>query len=379
MSDYLIILCSHIDNVEKKNTVLESLQYFKENNIDVCFSTHSGEFLTEISEQVKFITYDSNNEFLSFQDYVDNAKFIENKYKYGYPNGTSYHDFGYTSISMPGSPHSKSALSLLRNGIIVSQHNKYKWTVYLEYDITQPINGFKQYVENIINELESKNKKCFYYNNIFDGFSFLWGGLFIFNTESVFSYKKLINGNWFLSKKDWIKEWYLGFFESVVEYCFVNIFKENEIHSEIIQEKVSDVWGVDNVSEISLYKYESNYYQKNKYLRKIFEIHLYPEINKFGDKKLHLYYYNRGEQKIKLNEILVYSKNSLHLNIKNIEILPHHWFRHPINIDNLSVNDTVTLIWDGETNGEKLSTKEEIRIGDIEKIEDNIIKIVFNN
>jgi hypothetical protein len=379
MESYLVVLCSHIDTLDKKNTVLETLRYFKENNIDVCFSTHSTDFLDEISEQVKFLIYDYNNEFLFYQDYIDNAKYIDDKYKYGHPNGTSHHNFGYTSISFPGSPHSKSALSLLRNGVLISHHNKYKWTIYLEYDIIQPKVGFKNYFETIIKDLEKNNKKCFYYNNIFDNFSFLWGGLFFFETESVFNYKKLTEGKWILTKKDWIKEWHLGFFESIVDFCFNEIFNKNEIFSGTIQDQSNRVWGVSKVSDISLYRYEADFYKKNQYLRKTFLIHMYPEIDKFGNKKLHLFYYNRGNQKVIMEEILVYSDTLLHLNLRKVEVLPHHWSTLPIDISGLKSDDIITLNWIGKTNNEEHSEREKLKLEDIEKVESNIIKIVFNS
>jgi hypothetical protein len=120
-------------------------------------------------------------------------------------------------INIPASPHSKSALSLLRNGIITSNYNNYTWTIYLEYDLPIPEKGFKSFIEKHIQELKDHDKKFFYYRNTTNGCNFLWGGFIIFDTESIFNSNKLLKTKWYKSKKEWIKTWYLGFFESIIE------------------------------------------------------------------------------------------------------------------------------------------------------------------
>jgi len=234
-NNYLVIFSSHVDSENKKIEIIKTLEHLKESNIDVCLSTHSNLYLDELSQYVKFVIYDKNNEFLTLQDYVDNCKYIDKNDKYGYPNGQTFHDFGHVSISMPGSPHSKCALSLIRNGVMLSELNNYQWTIYLEYDVKIPEMGFKHFFEYHINELVVSGKKCFHYETKFDNFNFLWGGPFVFETSSVFNNKKFMKNDWYSSNGNWIKEWYIGFFESILEYVIYSTFNSNEIISEIIQ------------------------------------------------------------------------------------------------------------------------------------------------
>ena len=172
-NNYLVIFSAHVDNENKRDETIKTLKHLKESNIDVCLSTHSNLYLDELSQYVKFIIYDKNNEFLTLQDYIDNSKYIDDVQKYGYPNGKTFHNFGHVSITTPGSPHSKCALSLLRNGVMISELNNYKWTIYLEYDIKIPRLGFKSFFDYYIDKLVESGKKCFHYETKFDGFNFL--------------------------------------------------------------------------------------------------------------------------------------------------------------------------------------------------------------
>ena len=376
-NNYLVIFSAHVDNENKRDETIKTLKHLKESNIDVCLSTHSNLYLDELSQYVKFIIYDKNNEFLTLQDYIDNSKYIDNVAKYGYPNGKTFHNFGHVSITMPGSPHSKCALSLLRNGIMISELNNYKWTIYLEYDIKIPNLGFKHFFDYHINKLLESGKKCFHYETKFNGFNFLWGGPFVFETHSVFNNEKFMRNDWYSNNQNWIKEWYVGFFESVIEYTLYDIFNKDEIISEIIQEKYKEFWDIDDVSEIGKFNYEDSYYNKNKYLRKKLEILLYPNIDKYGNKKLYLYCNNRGIITVNLTKILVYSDNKLHIHKKNEILKPHNWFLNPIDISNLSNDDTVFLTWTGSIENENYTSTESIKISDLENVHKNIMNITF--
>ena len=160
--------------------------------------------------------------------------------KFGVSTYRRYESFGTVIERFPGSPHSKSALLLLKNGLNVSYLNHYKWTIYLEYDIKSPILGYKNFLDNIVNNLESSGKKCFYYENT-NNYVFLWGGLFVFDTERLYNNKILMNTDWFSSSRNWIKTFKLGFFESVVEFLFSESFDDSEI-SKIVGVIVSVVY-----------------------------------------------------------------------------------------------------------------------------------------
>jgi len=375
---YLVIFSAHVDSEIKKTETIKTLKHLKELNIDVCLSTHSGLYLDELSQYVKFVSYDNNNEFLTLQDYIGNSKYIDETEKYGYPNGKTFYDFGYVSMSIPGSPHSKCALSLIRNGVMISELNNYKWTIYLEYDVKIPELGFKHFFDYHIDKLVVSGKKCFYYETKFDNFNFLWGGPFVFETHSVFNNKKFMKNDWYSSNENWVKEWYIGFFESILEYIFYKTFNKTEIISEVIQENYKKFWNVNEISELGKFNYEDTFYSENKYLRKILEFHLYPNIDSNGDKKLFLYCNNRGYTKVNLNQILVYSDNVLHLNIKNEIINPRNYFFIPIDIKNLTDNDTVMLSWKGSIDNEDYAITESIKISDLEDVHKNIMNITFN-
>jgi hypothetical protein len=377
-NNYLVIFAAHVDSEIKKNKTIKTLKHLKELNIDVCLSTHSGLYLDELSQYVKFVIYDKNNKFLKLQDYVDNSKYIDAFNKYGNPNGKTFYDFGHVSMSIPGSPHSKCALSLIRNGVIISELNNYQWTIYLEYDVKIPELGFKHFFEYHINELVVSGKKCFHYETKFDNFNFLWGGPFVFETRSVFNNEKFIKNDWYSSNANWVKEWHIGFFESILEYVIYNTFNSDEIISEIIQNNYKKFWDVNDLSELGEFNYEETFYSKNKYLRKTLEFHLYPNIDNNGNKKLYLYCNNRGDTKVNLNQILVYSDNILHLNIKNKIVNSRNYFLIPMDVSKLNSDDTVILSWTGSIDNEHYTTTESIKISDLENVHKNIMNITFN-
>jgi hypothetical protein len=77
-NNYLVIFSAHVDSENKRDETIETLKHLKESNIDVCLSTHSNLYLDELSQYVKYVVYDNNNEFLMIQDYVDNCNHIKN-------------------------------------------------------------------------------------------------------------------------------------------------------------------------------------------------------------------------------------------------------------------------------------------------------------
>ena len=378
-NNYLVIFSAHVDSENKRDETIETLKHLKESNIDVCLSTHSNLYLDELSQYVKYVVYDNNNEFLMIQDYVDNCNHIKNSFEFGYSESKTFHNFGHVSIKTPCSPHSKSALLLVKNGVILSELKGYKWTIYLEYDIKIPNLGFKHFFDYHINKLLESGKKCFYYENKLKDESFisLWGGPFVFETNSVFNHKKFIKNDWYSNNKNWIEEWYLGFFESILDRIINDVFTKNEIIVEIIQENYKKFWDVDNFYQIGKFNYKDGLSNNDKYLKNSFRIHLYPNIDNDGNKKLFLYYYNSGDIKINIKQILVYSNNVLHFNKKNDFVNPHNWSLNPINISNLSNDDTVVLTWTGSIENENYTSTESIKISNLENAYKNIMNITF--
>jgi hypothetical protein len=376
-SNYLVIFSAHVDSERKKNEIVKTLKHLKESSVDVCLSTHSNLYLSELSQYVKYVIYDDNNEFLTLQDYIDNSKYINEDLEYGYSKHESFHGFGSVIIKMPGSPHSKSALTLFRNGLIISQLNNYKWTIYLEYDIEIPKLGFKDFFDLHVNRLISEGKKCFHYNNISDRLNFLWGGFFLFQTNYIFDNEKFMKKDWYSTKQKWIREWNIGFFESILDYIVRSSFRSDEIATDIIQDKYKEFWDAENLSEIDKFGYQESSHVKNKYLKNNFEIHLYPYIDS-NNKKLFLYYYNCGEQKVTLDKILVYSDRILHMNKKDVTAHVYGWSFEPIEITSLENDDTVILSWEGSVGKESYSHTESIKIEDLESVYKKTMSIKFN-
>ena len=378
MNNYLVVFSAHVDSEDKKNETIETLKHLKELNIDVCLSTHSPLYLDELSEYVKYVIYDNSNEFLTLQDYINNCKDLDDSFIFGGSGMKTTHDFGQVSIGIPGSPHGKCALSLLKNGITISESNNYKWTIYLEYDIKIPKLGFKHFFDYHIDTLATSNKKCFYYKRGLDSLNFLWGGPFVFETSSFFGNEKFMKNDWYSSNQNWIKEWNRGFFESVIEYTINSSFTENEIIMEIIEDNFKKFWDVNYLPEVDKFSYTYALSNSHKYLTEEFKINLYPNIDNDGNIKLFLYFYNGGDKEVDLTEILVCSDAVLHVDEKNKIVNPGIWHLIPIGIKELTNNDTVVLKWTGSIGNESYIGTQSIKISDLENVHKKLMSITFN-
>jgi hypothetical protein len=330
-NNYLLLICAHVDSEEKKEFVIENLLKLKEKNIDVCFSTHSSMYLDEISKLVKFIIYDNNNEFVVRNDYIKNSDLLNNnQFEFGSSYIYKSESFGKILNFIPGSPHSKSALSLLKNGIGVSILNLYKWVVYLEYDIVSPISGFKDFIERRINILQESNKKCFYYLQDRPELNFIWTGFFICDTSIISNNKSLLSTDWFSSKRNWIKKWKIGFFESIVE----SILKESYSTDQIIYKPITDdfnEWSID-VENLTSHINKFTYHQtlnKNLYFKNNYEIDIYPSISN-NEYKLNLYIGNNNEYIIDIKNIIINDGENTIFYIDNLSANPYSWNLYPI-------------------------------------------------
>ena len=161
--NYLVIVGSHVNSQFKKEWALELLTSLKNENIDVCLSTHSNEYLSELTELVDYLVYDYNNEFIYPSDLFKNADvFSPESMKYGYMNYYYNYEFGKISYNWPHTYHSKAVLILLKNGINVAHTNEYKWVIYIEYDMPIPIDGYKKFIENKIFNFTNDNSFSIY-------------------------------------------------------------------------------------------------------------------------------------------------------------------------------------------------------------------------
>lgn len=377
-NDYLVVFCSHVDSEQKKETVINSLKELKNEGVDVCFSTHSPQYLDEISEYVKYTIYDNNNQFILKNDYLLNSDLIDSDYfKYGVSSYKRYESFGVVTELNPGSPHSKSALSLLKNGISVSYLNNYKWTIYLEYDIKKPIIGYKNYFDDKIKSLTNNNKKCFYYNNS-NNFQFLWGGLFIFDTNRVFNNNLLMNVDWYSNSRNWINTFKLGFFESVVEDILKNSFFEEEITNRLIADDSLDIWGITKYIDLQKYHYEETFYDGEYDLKRFFNINMYPSVN--GEKTLLVLFAHNlnGNTTVNVQDLIIKSLNQTLLIKNNLTIPINGWYYETIDVTNFNQNDIVKLTCTYGNDTHFLEVSEEIKIKHIKNIYDKLLRIDFN-
>lgn len=374
--EYLVIFSAHVDSEEKKETVIKTLKELKYENIDICFVTHSKEYLNEISNYVKYIIYDDENNFLKLEDYLSNANLIKDENKYGISYKEILHSFGKIVSNIPNSPHSKSALKLVRDGTIFSYYSNYKWTVYYEYDIPIPTKGLDNFIKLHISELTQSDKECYYYQSTKNNFDFLWGGFFVFKTDKLLGCDKFFKTDWYSNGKNWIENWENGFFESIIEFLFKKIFKDKIITKEISNYS-KEYWDVEDYFELSKFKFENTYYSTNRYLRENLEIGIYPEI---VDKriKLFLYYFNNGDKKITVEKILIHTDNKIIFHKKNYIINETQWSVINLNIEENNNDIIIDFVCDVKCCDEKVSKKQTINYNMIEHIHKNVNRIIFN-
>jgi hypothetical protein len=239
---YLIGVCAHINTQEKFKQLIEQLEYLREEKLDVCLSINSKEHLSELTNYVKYIIYDSDNEFIDQPFYLENAEICHNNHgRIMYSYGNSSFSANY---SVPFHGHSKPAFKLWANSFYTSWQNGYEWICHTEYDVKKPLMGWKKYFEDIIKNLEDEGKKAFYYYEN----GAIWGNCFVLSSNICES-PLLLGARKINTKKDWIKYWGTG----VAETCLNSIIDEKFGGMTIIRsarDSVKDIWGISNPSEI---------------------------------------------------------------------------------------------------------------------------------
>lgn len=381
-NNFLVLLCGHVDSEEKKNLVLETLDGFEKEGIDVCYSTHTPNYLDEISKKVKFTVFDSNNQFLTKHDYIENIDLLENLETYGCNSRIQWQSFGVVKDDRCGPPHSRSALSLLKNGTIISQSNSYKWTIYIEYDLKPPIKGYKNYLENKISLLEKENLECLCYKRddhlhaqeSYVNLDFINGNLFIFKTDNIFSNSKFMKEDWYSSSRNWISNWKLGFFETIIENIISTSFDNSRILMQPITKDSLDFWGDNISSNMQKHNSSESYFVNEKTLEFGLFLELYPsKRNDVYD--LHLYIDYSGSEGLLISNIIV--RNDQQILFKIDELYPNVEFWY---IWTVEYNDSkkVTLEY---TLSNKTYTKNYSLNYNLEYIEimyNNLCRIEFN-
>lgn len=376
-SDYLVIFSSHIDTEDKKVLVLPELKKLKNSGIDVCLCTHSSDYLSDLSEYCKYVIFDSNNEMVNLNDFLENSELIEPTPILGFNFGKAWHGNIYVETKFPSASHSKSALTNLRNGVITSASNNYEWTVWMEYDFVEPILGYRIFIENLINEIKLQNKKCLIFRNIFGPFNIMWGKFFIFKTRNFFELESFFRGKWQDSKKEWIKCWGLNFGESITEESLVQAYGRNNV----IEKKINDVfdlyWDTD-VSLINTFDLSENKNDEQKELSNII-IYILPEEKEENTFNLHLYLYNKNNYPIVIDSILIYSDDHLLFNGCNIPLGASVWRIDPISKDYLKNQTKIKMIVENQAGSKKYTSISSFSVSEIKNIHNYIMKIKFNN
>jgi hypothetical protein len=153
--DILFICTAHQVNDDRVNHLLHNFKILKDQNLDVCLTTHSNYGLDKLSEYCDYLVFDKDNYFPSLQDLLGNLRNIDiSKFN------TRFHSFHNINIgdqptvlkSFFWESHSKSALSNFKNGIDIAETRNYKWIVYLEYDTVLPEINLREYFLNKIRE-----------------------------------------------------------------------------------------------------------------------------------------------------------------------------------------------------------------------------------
>jgi hypothetical protein len=369
---YLLIICAHVDSESKKDFLIKNLKELKNEKVDVCLSTHSTMYLNELSNYVKYLVYDSNNDLITKQDYINNSDLLDSSelscYNVFNIKHSFIHNFGSVIDNIPDSPHSRSALSLFKNGVIIAKSNSYKWVVYLEYDIQKPKLGFKNLIKTKINLLTKFNKKCFYYSHDFK--KFLWGGFFICDTETISKNLNFLKNNW-SSKRDWIKNWKLGFFESILEFIFKESYTSEEIEEKIITEDCYDIWNIDSYHNLNNFTFNQSI---NININKTnLTVGIYPYFN--NDYKLIFYVFNKNNFTINISNIKIKIKDDVLLDIPYLPVNTNGWYINHIPI--IDYNNILYFTYDVSINNQITSFSEKFNLQNIKNIYNNLSRIEF--
>jgi len=250
--DILFICTAHQVNDDRVNHLIHNFKILKEQNIDICLTTHSNYGLDKLSQFCDYLIFDKDNYFPSLQDLLDNLENINiSKLDTRFH---SYHDINVggqdTSLkSYFWETHSRSALSNFKNGVDIAKGRNYKWFVYIEYDIVLPEINLKDYFLNKINELETQEKNGHGYICQDGRYPLIWP-LFFISKTSVFSRDENFNNNWQESVLDYFKTFGNKSFEEVIDNI---IKKDNFILENAYQINSNMGYSISKMEEISIF------------------------------------------------------------------------------------------------------------------------------
>ena len=255
MEEILFIICGHQNTEEKKNVLIKTLKHLKEENINVCYCTHCGDYLDEISQYCKYISYVKDNQFIYDWDILKNIKLVSKKHIENY---ISYRDdmnkYYMTSDYilrnyLHDTYHTRPALILLKYGIDIAIQNKYTRVVYLESDIEIPNSSYRDILSEIVARLKQLDKKSFLLdrNNLERRFNVIpWTGFFVCD-PNVFYIDKSFNKNWQRNIHKFIIHYGIDFFEKII----LDIVGNSGCVVDSSMKFISDHWGTSNLNDIN--------------------------------------------------------------------------------------------------------------------------------
>lgn len=366
-NDILVVVAGHINNVEKKNYVVDLLNKLKKDGLKVCYVTHSPMYIDTLSEQVDYLYYDKNNLVINHQDYLDNCYLLDNTFmEYGLSH--FYANCGSAKININGIAHHCPALTiLLKNGIDIANTNHFKWIVFIEYDLVMPDCGFQKFIHDKINILIENDKKCLLYNQKNRGY--IYPGILIFNPHEVLNHPIFLKNNWYSSTHEWIKTWKLGFSESITEQVLRYSFNNNILYNDL-EIDVKKYWNKYNCNNLNLFceLTSTSYHQI---------ITLLP-FKKNNQTSLALYLYNSNNFAISIKNLIVFNKsqNKIIYEFKNKTMEIHTWFIDILCSSLYSNDDEIQIKYDID---DIIFREEKHSMKYIENVYNYICKLEFND
>jgi hypothetical protein len=315
-NNYLVVVTTHADNEYRKQQLLLLLSHLYENKIDVCLVTHCDQYINEYTPLVKYIVYDSFNEFIEPHDFLNNSDLIDNSFN-EYGHSTWWHIINNYKFELyfPMSPHSRPSTQSFKTGCIVAYNNHYEWVAAFDGDSLIPKNGFKQLIENKIEQLVRQNKHYFYYYR--SDLGAMLGNIAISNVNQTMLNNKFMHTDWNSTSREWIKQWKLGFGESIItslmyESC-ISIPIENEIY---------EIWGTYDIDDL--------HSSSSAVVRSNVLIHLFPHKQNNEINQLIFLIRSIVNDPVSIDYIKIYSKDKLYLKLDSYVVNNNSWYMHNI-------------------------------------------------
>jgi len=212
-SDILLIISSHHNSDEKLNLLISNLNTLKKTNIDICLATHCDYKLDLLSEKVKYLIYDKNNDFVFHKDVLSNLKQLN---KFTTQDRArifaKVSDITYERCLTSG--HVFAATSNLKNSVDIAISKNYKWVLLLEYDVDLPNIDLGSFFRKRIEFLKKQKKQSYtYYNESCNNWIIPFFALI---DVSLFKNNTVFMSDWCESKIKFLQTFGYRFYEMIL-------------------------------------------------------------------------------------------------------------------------------------------------------------------